>query len=143
MPPGLRWVVAGDGPLLADLRARAAGAQAPVDLLGRREDVADLLAAADVVASTAVWEGQPLAVQEALALGAALVVTDAGGTREVTGDAAVLVPVGDAGAFAAALAAVLGDDARRAALRDAARARAATLPGIADVLTQLDAAYAG
>lgn len=140
--PGLRWVVAGDGPLLADLRARAAASRAPVDLLGRREDVADLLAAADVVASTAVWEGQPLAVQEALALGAALVVTDAGGTREVTGDAAVLVPVGDPAAFASALVEVLADDARRAALRDAARARAATLPGIADVLTQLDAAYA-
>jgi len=139
--PALRWVVAGDGPLLADLRARAAQAQAPVDLLGRREDVADLLAAADVVASTAVWEGQPLAVQEALALGAALVVTDAGGTREVTGDAAVLVPVGDAAAFAAALTGVLADDARRSALRDAARARAATLPAVADVLTQLDAAY--
>lgn len=139
--PGLRWVVAGDGPLLADLRARAAEASAPVDLLGRREDVADLLAAADVVASTAVWEGQPLAVQEALALGAALVVTDAGGTREVTGDAAVLVPVGDADAFAAALTAVLADDGRRSALRDAARARAATLPTVADVVTQLDAAY--
>jgi glycosyltransferase involved in cell wall biosynthesis len=69
-------------------------------------------------------------------------VTDAGGTREVTGDAAVLVPVGDAAAFAEALTGVLGDDARRAALREAARARAATLPGIADVLTQLDAAYA-
>ena len=139
--PALRWVVAGDGPLLGDLRARVTSTAAPVDLLGRRDDVADLLAAADVVASTAVWEGQPLAVQEALALGAALVVTDAGGTREVTGGAAVLVPVGDAGAFAAALTAVLGDDARRAALGAAATARAATLPTEADVLRQLDGAY--
>lgn len=139
--PGLRWVVAGDGPLHDDVAARAAAAGAPVELLGRREDVADLLVAADVVVSTAVWEGQPLAVQEALALGAAVVATDAGGTREVTGDAAVLVPVGDAGAVASAVAAVLSDGARRAGLQDAALARAAALPALADVLAQLDDVY--
>lgn len=140
--PGLVWVVAGDGPLHEDLAARAAAAGAPVRLLGRREDVADLLAAADVVASAAVWEGQPLAVQEALALGAAVVATDAGGTREVTGAAAVLVPVGDAAALGDAVAQVLADAPRRSALRAAATARAATLPTLADVLGQLSAAYA-
>jgi glycosyltransferase involved in cell wall biosynthesis len=140
--PGLVWVVAGDGPLHDELAARAERAGAPVRLLGRREDVADLMAAADVVASAAVWEGQPLAVQEALALGAAVVATDAGGTREVTGDAAVLVPVGDGAALGGAVAAVLGDDPRRAALRAAATARAATLPTLADVLDQLAGAYA-
>ncbi len=141
--PRLRWLVAGDGPLHDDLAARAAATGAPVRLLGRRGDVADLMAAADVVASTAVWEGQPLAVQEALALGAAVVATDAGGTREVTGDAAVLVPVGDSAALAGAVADVLADDDRRAGLRTAARARAATLPTAADVLAQLRGVYAG
>ncbi|WP_454049016.1 glycosyltransferase [Cellulomonas sp. Marseille-Q8402] len=140
--PGLVWVVAGDGPLHDELTARAAASGAPVRLLGRRADVADLVSAADVVASAAVWEGQPLAVQEALALGAAVVATDAGGTREVTGDAAVLVPVGDAVALGTAVADVLDDAPRRAALRAAARARAATLPTIDDVLAQLSAAYA-
>lgn len=139
---GLVWVVAGDGPLHDDLAARAAATGAPVRLLGRREDVADLMAAADVVASAAVWEGQPLAVQEALALGAAVVATDAGGTREVTGDAAVLVPAGDAEALGAAVSAVLADDPRRSALRAAATARAATLPTLRDVLGQLSGAYA-
>jgi glycosyltransferase involved in cell wall biosynthesis len=140
--PRLHWAVAGDGPLHDDLAARIAASGAPVDLLGRRGDVADLLAAADVVASAAVWEGQPIAVQEALALGAAVVATDAGGTREVTGDAAVLVPVGDPVALGDAVAAVLADDPRRAALRAAARARAAELPTPAAVLAQLDAVYA-
>ena len=65
-------------------------------LLGRRDDVADLLAAADVVVVASLWEGQPLAVQEALRAGPPVVATDAGGTAEVTGDAAVLVPPGDA-----------------------------------------------
>jgi glycosyltransferase involved in cell wall biosynthesis len=139
--PGLRWVVAGDGPLLGDLEAQVAATGAPVRLLGRREDVADLMAAADVVVSTAVWEGQPLAVQEALALGAAVVATDAGGTREVTEDAAVLVPVGDAGALADAVVGVLADPERAGALREAALARAAALPTLPDVLRQLDRVY--
>ncbi len=139
--PGLTWVVAGDGPLHDDLAARAAATGAPVRLLGRRDDVADLLAAADVVASAAVWEGQPLGVQEALALGAAVVATDAGGTREVTAEAAVLVPVGDAHGLGGTVAAVLADDARRAALREAARSRAAELPTLPDVLAQLARHY--
>ncbi|QZN84411.1 glycosyltransferase [Cellulomonas sp. C5510] len=141
--PALRWVVAGDGPLRDQVEAAVRAASAPVTLLGRREDVADLLAAADVVASTAVWEGQPIAVQEALALGSAVVATDAGGTREVTGDAAVLVPVGDAEALGAAVAAVLADASRRDTLRQAARDRAARLPQLPDVLAQLETHYRG
>ena len=140
---GLLWAVAGDGPLRGELQARIDAERLPVRLLGRREDVADLMAAADVVASTAVWEGQPIAVQEALQLGAPLVATDAGGTREVTGDAAVLVSVGDADGLARALGEVLGDTSRRAALAAASRAQAATLPGVADVVAQLRAAYRG
>lgn len=139
--PRLRWLVAGDGPLHAEVAARAAALGAPVELLGRRSDVAELMAAADVVASTAVWEGQPIAVQEALGLGAALVATDAGGTREVTGEAAVLVPVGDGAALGAAVADILADDDRRAALRAAAAERAGELPTLADVLAQLDRVY--
>lgn len=141
--PALRWVVAGDGPLRDEVEAAADAAGAPVTLLGRREDVADLVAAADVVVSAAVWEGQPIAVQEALALGAAVVATDAGGTREVTDEAAVLVPVGDADGLGAAVAGVLADAARRDALRAAARDRAARLPRLPEVLAQLEAHYRG
>ncbi|MHB1063338.1 MAG: glycosyltransferase family 4 protein [Georgenia sp.] len=136
-----RWVVVGDGPLRETLAARAEREHLPVHLLGRRDDVPDLLAAADVVVSTATWEGQPLAVQEALRAGAAVVATDVGGTREVTGDAAVLVPGGDAAALAAAVAQVLAADTRRDALRAASRARARALPGPEDVLAQLWSVY--
>ncbi len=91
----IRAVVAGDGPLRAGLESDIAGRALPVHLLGRRDDIADLLAAADVVVVPSLWEGQPLIVQEALAAGAAIVATDAGGTGEVAGDAAVLVPAQD------------------------------------------------
>jgi glycosyltransferase involved in cell wall biosynthesis len=136
------WVVAGDGPLHGRLAVRVADERLPVRLLGRRVDVPDLLAAADVVVSSAVWEGQPIAVQEALQLGAALVATDAGGTREVTGDdGAVLVPVGDAAALAAAVAALLDDPDARASLQARARQRAARLPDLAAVVDQLRRVY--
>ena len=62
-------VVAGDGPLRAPLQARIDAEQLPVRLLGHRDDVPDLLAAADVVVSSAVWEGQPVGIQEALHAG--------------------------------------------------------------------------
>lgn len=133
----LLWVVAGDGPLREEIETRIVTEGLPVRLLGRREDVPDLMAAADVVTSTARWEGQPLNVQEALAVGAALVATDVGGTREVTQDAAVLVPWDDASALAAAVRSLLDDAARREALRAAARARAAELPDLEQTLDQL------
>ncbi|MDD9207026.1 glycosyltransferase family 4 protein [Georgenia sp. 10Sc9-8] len=140
-PVSLRWVVVGDGPSGPAIDARVREERLPVILAGRREDVADLYAAADVVVSTATWEGQPLAVQEALAAGAAVVATDVGGTREVTGEAAVLVPPRSARALADAVRQVLTDDDRRARLQAAARDRAAELPGPAEVLDQLRAVY--
>ena len=140
--PGTVWVVAGDGPLQGALTARITTDRLPVRLLGRRDDAADLMAAADVVVSSAVWEGQPIAVQEALGLGAAVVATDAGGTREVTGDdGALLVPVGDGAALAAAVHGLLADSGARARLADRARRRAAQLPGPDAVVGQLRRVY--
>lgn len=131
------WVVAGDGPLEAEVASRVAAGRLPVRLLGRRADVPDLLGAADVVVSTARWEGQPLGVQEALAAGAPVVATDVGGTREVTGEAAVLVPT-DADAVARAVRSLLEAPGRRAALGRAALEQAARLPRADDTLDQLD-----
>ncbi|WP_250446155.1 glycosyltransferase, partial [Actinotalea sp. C106] len=136
------WVVAGDGPLEGDLRRWVAEGDLPVRVLGRREDVPDLLAAADLVVSTARWEGQPLWVQEALALGAAVVATDVGGTREVTGEAARLLPAEPA-VLAAAMLDLLADERARTELQGRARARALELPDLRATLGQLDRLYRG
>lgn len=135
-----RWLVAGDGPLEDQLRADAEGL--PITVLGRRSDAQRLMAAVDVVVSTSVWEGQPLVVQEALAVGAAVVATDVGGTAEVCRGAAVLVPY-DATALAAAIAGTLRDDERRAAMRRAALVKAAALPTDDALLDQLVRIYSG
>jgi glycosyltransferase involved in cell wall biosynthesis len=127
-------LVAGDGPLRMPLQERIDAEGLPVRLLGWRDDVADLLTVSDVVVSAAVWEGQPIAVQQALQAGRPLVATAVGGTADVTGDAALLVPARDAPALAAALRRVLTDPAERLRLAAAARLRASTLPTERDAL---------
>ena len=138
---GLTWVVAGDGPLADYLAGRVETEGLPVVALGRRDDVPDLLAAADLVISTAVWEGQPIWLQEAMALGAAIVATDVGGTREVTANGALLVPAGDPAYLSGRIVDLLGDRSRRQALREAALERAQELPTMADVVAQLMGVY--
>jgi len=130
--------VAGDGPLEAELRARAP----QVRWLGRREDVADLYAAADVVVLPSVWEARSLTAQEALRAGRPLVATAVGGLPELVGDGAVLVPPGDAGALGRAVRALLDDPARAEELAARGRALAATWPNEADTLAQVIAVYA-
>ena len=137
----VQFVVAGDGPERGALEDRIRATSVPVTLLGTREDVPDLLAAADVVVSTARWEGQPVALQEALHAGAAIVATDAGGTGDVLGDAALLVRVGDADALGRALREVLVHGAVRDNLRSLATERASELPTSADALEAALTAY--
>lgn len=139
--PTARWLVAGDGPRREELERIIDDEALPVTLLGRRDDVPALLASADVVVSTAQWEGQPLWLQEALHAGAPIVATDVGGTREVTAGAARLVGYGDADLLCAQIAAVLREPKVADGLRAAARDRAAELPRAHDALAQVQQVY--
>jgi glycosyltransferase involved in cell wall biosynthesis len=135
-------VVAGDGPQRPALQARIDAEALPVRLLGQRDDVPDLLSAADVVISSAVWEGQPVGLQEALHAGAAIVATDVGGTAAVVGDAAVLVPPADATSLSRAIRDVVLHGAVRDDLRSKAVERSAELPTAEDELRAALTAYA-
>ena len=141
--PPPRTVIAGDGPLAGELRAQAARVGADVLLLGPRPDVAALLAIADVVVVPSRWEARALIVQEAMRAGRPLVATRTGGIPELTGDdAAILVPVADPDALAAAVCTVLDDPALAARLGQAARARSATFPTESDAVNAALASYA-
>jgi glycosyltransferase involved in cell wall biosynthesis len=136
-------VIAGNGPLAGDLRARAAALGAAAVFLGQREDVPARLAGAAVFALPSYWEGQPLVLQEALRAGIPVVATLVGGVPGLTGeDAAVLVPGADARALAAAVRSVLTDAPLAARLRAAAAVRAATLPSETDAVSAALTAYA-
>lgn len=88
--PRVQFLVAGDGPMRVHLEKEIEARHLPVTLLGYRQDLMNLLQVADVGLSTAVWEGQPIWLREALNCELPIVVTDVGGCREVVGDAAII-----------------------------------------------------
>jgi glycosyltransferase involved in cell wall biosynthesis len=140
--PQPRTVIAGAGPLAADLLAQADRGGADVVLLGARDDVPALLAAADVVVVPSRWEARALVIQEAMRAGRPVVATRAGGTPELTGpDGAILVPPEDPAALAEAVAAILDDASLAARLRAAARQRSASLPSEHDAVQTAVAIY--
>jgi glycosyltransferase involved in cell wall biosynthesis len=135
-------VIAGEGPLAAELKAQAARLRLDARFPGHRDDVPALLASAAVFVLPSAWEGQPLVLQEALRAGVPIVATRVGGTPELTGeDAALLVPPGDARRLADAVRSVLCDPALAARLRQAAAARGHALPGEDDAVTAALAEY--
>jgi glycosyltransferase involved in cell wall biosynthesis len=134
-------VIAGDGPLHDELAGRIRAEDLPVRLLGRRTDVADLLGAADVCVLPSVWEARSLTAQEALRAGVPLVATRVGGTPDLVGTAADLVPAGDPAALADAVVAVLTDPERTARLSAAGPRQAAGWPDEAATARQLVAVY--
>ncbi|MFJ9579874.1 glycosyltransferase family 4 protein [Streptomyces sp. NPDC101191] len=135
-------VIAGEGPERPALQRRIAAEGLPVRLIGRRDDVAELLAAADVAVLPSRWEARSLLAQEALRLGVPLVATAVGGVPELVGDAAELVPYGDADALASTVRGLLDDADRRLDLAAAGRVQAGTWPTedetIAHVLSVYD-----
>jgi glycosyltransferase involved in cell wall biosynthesis len=126
-------VIAGDGDLAAELRARAviAGVSDRVHFLGdlAQDTVGAWFAAADVAVVPSVKDdsgnvdGLPNTVLEALASGTPLVSTPAGGIANVIDDGrtGVIVPERDPRALAAAISALLRDPERRSALGQSGR----------------------
>ena len=134
-------LIAGDGPERTSLEQQAHQLGVDVRLLGRRSDVADLMALADVVVLPSAWEARPLVAQEALAAGRALVATPVGGVPSLVGSAAVLVPVGRPEPLAAAVTRLLDDPEHRARLERDALAQAASWPDATAVAATLRALY--
>jgi len=128
--PAARFLLVGDGPLRASVRAavEAAGLVDCCELAGERHDVDELLRGADLFWLTSNWEGLPNAVIEAMACGLPVVATDVGGTRELvrSGEEGFLIRPGDRESLVTHSVALLTDHAMRARLARAARARAET-----------------
>ena len=129
-----------EGPTL-QRRARDHGVLGTLRFAGASAEVAPWLRAADVFVLPSRQEGLSVAVLEAMSTGLAVVATDVGGTREAVGGAAVLVPPGDPGALATAIAALLAEPERAAALGAAARRRAIDRFGILEIARRHLALY--
>ena len=114
-----------------DLEANFAGAKLGPRLkrLGYRDDIASLLAAADIFVLPSHFEGLPMSVIEAMLSGLPVVASDISGPREqvLDGQTGLLVPPGRARPLAAALSSLAGDASLRARMGEAGRARAMRL----------------
>ncbi len=123
--PDVHFLLVGDGPLRAELEALTAdlGLAGVVHFLGTRDDVADLLAAADLFVLSSRHEGLPIAMLEAMAAGLPSVLTAVGGIPDVVvgGRAARLVSPGAPPTLAASIVELVGDDPLRRAMGEEAR----------------------
>ncbi|MCB1069703.1 MAG: glycosyltransferase family 4 protein [Verrucomicrobia bacterium] len=126
--PGAMLVIGGDGPERAALeqQVRELGIANRVLFAGFVKAGADLLTLFDLMAIPSLSEGLSYAGAEAMACGVPVVASDVGGLPELLdrGTCGVLVPPGDAGALAAAIADLLSDPARIETLRAAGLKRA-------------------
>jgi len=111
--PKARVFIVGEGELQGELEAQARALQLGDKLVfsGFMRDVAAALSAFDIVVFPSLWEGTPLTVFEALAMGKPIVATDADGLLDVLTDRkdALIVPKADAGALARAVGELVDD----------------------------------
>jgi glycosyltransferase involved in cell wall biosynthesis len=124
--PGLRLVIAGDGPDRLEIERAASVLGDTAVLTGHVDEVMPLLDATDVLLHPTLVDAFPTALLEAMAAGVPIVASAVGGIPEIVEDGltGVLVPAPpDAEHVAAALAPLLEDAAERRRLGEAGRAR--------------------
>lgn len=138
------WIV-GDGELrgLLENQAVQLGVAKTISFLGIRDDVPELLNAADLFVLSSAWEGFALVVAEAMACGKVVVATDSGGVKETLGECGFLVKPQNSQELAQALDHALslpGDEFAR--LGEQARLRVINQFSLAGVAEEWLAIYA-
>lgn len=123
---GWRATIAGDGDVDATrVRLEKAGLAPRISLPGwvGPDDVAALIASADILVLPSFGENLPVSVIEAMAAGLAVVTTPVGAVEDIItdGQTGLLVPPGDVTALTAAMARLLDDPELRARLGEAAK----------------------
>jgi glycosyltransferase involved in cell wall biosynthesis len=125
--PNLQVVAVGQGPLEAEIRAEheRLGLGDRFRFLGYRPDALHVLAACDIFTLASRYEGYPIALMEALAVGLPVVATAVGGVPDAVrqGVEGIVVPPSRPDLLAAALAELATDPVLRARLAAAALER--------------------
>ncbi len=142
--PEVHLHIAGIGPLQAALEAQAAalGIASQVTFHGEvaHERLPVFYRAADLFVLSSRYESQSLVALEAAACGCPVVGTAVGVLPELL-DAAQVVPVGDAGALAAAIDGLIRDPSRRNRAARASRDRVLDRFALAQTMTDLELLY--
>lgn len=115
--PETRFLFVGEGPERERIsqRVRDMGLEGRVLFAGERQDIAHVLSAMDLFLLTSIFEGLPLSVLEAMAVGLPVVATRVSGTpeavlHELTG---LLIPPADPSAVSQAVIEILANPERR------------------------------
>ena len=142
--PQAKFFLVGEGPLLPDLQAQAQalGLGDRFVFHGFARDVAAVVSAFDLSVFPSLWEGTPLTVFEALAMGKAILATDADGLLDVLTDDrdAMIVPKRNARALADGIVRLIDDPALRARL-GAEAARTSLQYDIATFVRKMERLY--
>jgi glycosyltransferase involved in cell wall biosynthesis len=95
--PRIHFVMAGAGPLEAKVRRHIARSGNPVSYIGVADDIAAHLGSLDVLVVPSVFDGRPVVVLEALALGVPVIASRVGGLPALIrdGETGFLVEPGD------------------------------------------------
>jgi sugar transferase (PEP-CTERM/EpsH1 system associated) len=141
----VRLVMIGDGELRSAALARLeqAGLAAAAWLPGSRTDVPALMQSMDIFVLGSLREGVSNTVLEAMACGLPVIASATGGNVELVaaGETGALVPPGDPGALAEAIAQYVSDPARRRLCGARARERAVAQFSIGTMLASYRALY--
>jgi glycosyltransferase involved in cell wall biosynthesis len=115
-----------------------------VRLLGRRDDVAPLIASLDVLVSASRTEAFGMVLVEAAACGVPVVATATEGAREIVNDGVTgsIVPIGDVRALASSVASLLRDEGLRLSLGARAREVARERFGLERMVDETERVYA-
>lgn len=144
--PTLTLLIVGDGPLrgAVETKIKTLGLQSQVKLLGFRQDIPALLAAADIYTLTSSgWEGYPISTLEAQALGCPVVISDAGGAAEAVRheQTGLVVPKHNPQALANAFCQLLNNEQLRKKLGENGRKRAKDLFSRETMVEKISAVY--
>mgnify|MGYP003582500015 CR=1 FL=1 len=107
-----KLLIVGDGELRTEIEQiiKSLDLSSQVFLLGRRDDIPQLLNAANYFVLSSKYEGLPTVIIEAMACHKFVIATDCGGSAELLNETGMLIPVEDSSALALAMEKVLGFD---------------------------------
>jgi glycosyltransferase involved in cell wall biosynthesis len=145
LPRNWRVAIAGRGELEAALKAfiAEAGLSGRAHILGHRDDMPDVLAAADIFTMPSLWEGLPVAMLEAMFAGKPVIASACSGIPEAieSGTHGLLAAPGDEGALAADLRRLLASSELRDVLGAAGRERAQERYSVAGMVDAYERCY--
>lgn len=125
--PNVSLIVLGDGSQKDNLHslAKVKNLSGRIKFLGYQKDIWQFLALADIFVLTSDYEGSPLVVLEAMAMGLPIVTTDVGNCKDIVvnraGKCGTVCPVGNVDAISEAILSLIGNQEQRQSMGNIAR----------------------